>query len=143
MSIYGGPFPMGHVPQKCSANGCECKTTASDEWVRCQGNDTCLARLCPNHEDSFRCDSCGLPCCEDHIYDVGRERLCGICLQLAAANDDDAAMMALACRIMEALREDLEGPEICSQDEAATWALLAKAGCSRVEAAAAIKGRVN
>jgi hypothetical protein len=65
---------------------------------------------------------------------VEDERLCGICLQLAAANDDDAAMMALAARIMEALREDLDGPEICSQDEALEWALASAAGLTRYEA---------
>jgi hypothetical protein len=129
MSIYGGPFPMGHVPQKCSTNGCESKHAAGENWLRCQGSspDACLNRLCPNHEQ--KCEVCGLPACEEHLHTVGGERMCTNCLRDLSAAGDEQVLEALARKIMDEVERDL-----CPQDEAREWALASAAGLTRYEA---------
>jgi hypothetical protein len=114
---------MGHVPERCAANGCESKTSSSDEWVRCQGSDDCLARMCPNHEDESRCCVCLLPACEQHMHTVGKERMCTKCLRDLTADGDEQVLEALASKIMDDVQRDM-----ASQPEAEAWAGVAAAG---------------
>ncbi len=143
MSIYGGPFPQGDSPWKCSANGCEARTM-DNGWLRCQGAspDTCTNRLCPDHET--RCMYCSLPVCEQHCkaHYRGKGFICDQCLDHwshchgkcgcerpevhisdLAAMDDDETMMALARAIMDDVQRDM-----ASQPEAEAWAGVAAAG---------------
>ncbi len=56
-------------------------------------DDGCTARLCQSCE-AFQCDGCELDFCTSHMVELAGLKLCKVCADLTAADDDGSLILA-------------------------------------------------
>lgn len=78
-SSDAGPLSRRINREETPFDCCNCGTPIHqhDSW-RCQGSDTCMARMCEGCKQS--CYGCGLPACSDHLGNWSGEKMCVICV---------------------------------------------------------------